>query len=64
MNKFNFDYYSHINFEQHTFGFIVYFYYVFVNFFGSFGIMDFQRRDRNLSGFIENIFICVLKMVR
>ncbi len=28
----------------------------------SFGHMDIQLRDRNLSGFINNIFICVLKM--
>ncbi len=30
----------------------------------SFGGMDFQRRDRNLSSFMENIFICVSKMNR
>jgi len=27
-----------------------------------FGRKDFQWRDRNLSGFIKNIFICVSKM--
>jgi len=28
----------------------------------SFGDLDFQRRDRNLSGLIKNTFICISKI--